>query len=128
MGFRARLSEDGTALHYELVYAGLEGSIAQAHIHIGQAGANGGIAVWLCSNLASPPTPAGVQARPASPGRVTGMITASDVVAVTAQGVSAGEFSALVSALRRGLACANVHTTTSPGGEIRSQLDHSGHN
>ena len=127
-GFRARLSDDGTALHYELAYADLEGSIAQAHIHIGQAGANGGIAVWLCSNLASPPTPAGVQACPASPGRVTGVITASDVVAVTAQGVSAGEFSALVSALRRGLAYANVHTSTSPGGEIRSQLDHSGHN
>lgn len=127
-GFQARLSDDGSTLHYELVYADLEGSITQAHIHIGQAGANGGIAVWLCSNLASPPTPAGVQACPPSPGRITGMITSSDVVALTAQGVAAGELSAVVSALRRGLAYANVHTSTSPGGEIRSQLDHAGHN
>lgn len=127
-GFQARLSDDGTTLYYELAYADLEGSITQAHIHIGQAGANGSIVVWLCSNLASPPTPAGVQACPASPGGVSGTITASNVVAVTSQGVSAGEFSAVVSALRSGLAYVNVHTSTSPGGEIRSQLDHSGHN
>lgn len=59
---------------------------------------------------------------------ISGTITASNVVAVTSQGVSAGEFSAVVSALRRGLAYVNVHTSTSPGGEIRSQLGHSGHN
>ena len=126
-GFIARLSNDGTALEYELGYDGLEGSVSQAHIHIGQSGANGGIAVWLCSNLASPPTPAGVQACPAS-GTITGTITAADVVAIGAQSLAAGDFDALVGALNRGLAYANVHTSTSPGGEIRSQLDHSGHN
>lgn len=126
-GFIARLNADGTALDYELSYDGLEGSVTQAHIHIGQSGANGGIAVWLCSNLASPPTPAGVQACPAS-GTITGTISASDVVAIATQSVAAGDFEAVVSALNRGLAYANVHTNTSPGGEIRSQLDHSGHN
>lgn len=127
-GFRARLSPDGTALEYELAYDGLESSVTQAHIHIGQGGANGGVAVWLCSNLPSPPTPAGVQACPAPPAHISGVITAADVVGPLAQGVSPNEFDALVTALRRGHAYANVHTSNSPGGEIRSQLDHSGHN
>lgn len=127
-GFRARLSPDGTSLEYELDYADLEGTVTQAHIHIGQAGANGGIAVWLCSNLASPPTPAGVQACPAPPAHITGVITSADVVGPFAQGVSPNEFEAIVTALQAGLAYANVHTSMSPGGEIRSQLDHSGHN
>lgn len=123
-GFRAWLSPDGTSLQYELAYDGLEGSVAQAHIHIGQSGANGGIAVWLCSNLGTP----GVQVCPPPPAHISGVITAADVIGPVAQGVSPNEFDALVTALRRGLAYANVHTSTSPGGEIRSQLDHSGHN
>jgi CHRD domain-containing protein len=40
----------------------------------------------------------------------------------TGQGVSASEFSEVLNALRRGLAYANVHSTMSPGGEIRGQL------
>ena len=127
-GFQARLSDDGTSLQYRLAYADLEGDVTQAHIHIGQRGANGGVAVWLCSNLDSPPTPAGVQACPDPPALITGTITADHVVGPLSQGVSPGEFEAIVAALRRGLAYANVHTSTSPGGEIRSQLDHSGHN
>lgn len=128
-GFRARLSPDGTSLEYELDYADLEGSVTQAHIHIGQAGANGGIAVWLCSNLGyGSPTPPGVQPCPAPPAHITGVITSADVVGPLSQGVSPNEFEAIVDALQRGLAYANVHTSTSPGGEIRSQLDHSGHN
>ena len=128
-GFRAKLSPDGKALYYELAYADLEGNVTQAHIHIGQAGANGGISVWLCSNLGyGSPTPPGVQPCPAPPAHISGVITAADVVGPVSQGVAAGEFEALVAALQHGLAYANVHTSTSPSGEIRSQLDHSGHN
>lgn len=123
--FRARLSADGTWLEYELDYAGLN-NVSMAHIHIGQAGANGGVSAWLCSNVAT--SPAGVQACPPSPAHISGVIRASDVVGPVSQGVAAGEFAKLVAALRSGLAYANVHTGTSPGGEIRSQLDHSGHN
>lgn len=121
-GFRARLTPDGTALAYELSYTGLEGNVAQAHIHFGQGSVNGGIAVWLCSNLASPPTPAGVQSCPASPARITGLITSAEVVGPGAQGIAAGEFAELVAALRNGVAYANVHSSKFPGGEVRSQV------
>ena len=123
--FRARLAPDGSWLEYELDYDGLS-SVTMAHIHIGQAGANGGVSAWLCSNVAT--SPPGVQACPASPAHISGVIRASDVVGPVPQGVSPGEFEKLVAALRAGLAYANVHTTASPGGAIRSQLDHSGHN
>ncbi|WP_363797185.1 CHRD domain-containing protein [Lysobacter firmicutimachus] len=120
-GFRARIG-DGGAIHYELSYSDLEGAVTQAHIHLGQRGVNGGIAVWLCSNLASPPTPPGVQACPAPPARITGTILPADVVGPAGQGIAAGEFEELVRALRQGNAYANVHTSKFPGGEVRSQL------
>jgi hypothetical protein len=45
------------------------------------------------------------------------------VVAITTQEVPAGAFDELLEALRTpGLAYVNVHTTNSPGGEIRGQV------
>jgi hypothetical protein len=123
--FRARISKDGGAIWYELAYADLEGSVTQAHIHIGQAGVNGGIAAFLCTNLGNGPV--GTQACPAPPARITGVITAADVIGPSAQGVAAGEFDALLEALREGVAYANVHSTLWPGGEIRSQLGRHDH-
>ena len=58
--FEAELSNDGTSISYRLSYAGLEGSVLQAHIHVGQKLVNGGISVFLCTNLGN--GPAGTQA------------------------------------------------------------------
>jgi hypothetical protein len=120
--FRARIANDGGAIYYELAYAALEGTVTQAHIHIGQKDVNGGIAIFLCSNLGN--GPAGTQACPAAPARITGVITATDVIGPAAQGVTAGELDEVIQALREGVAYANVHSTLFPGGEIRSQLGH----
>ena len=120
--FRARISNDGDAIHYELAYDRLEGTVTQAHIHIGQKSVNGGIAAFLCSNLGN--GPAGTQACPAPPARITGVITAANVIGPGAQGVAAGELDEVIEALRDGVAYANVHSTLWPGGEIRSQLGH----
>lgn len=117
--FFARISEDGGAISFELSYDALEGDVTQAHIHIGQAGANGGVAMFLCSNLGTP----GVQACPAPPATVSGMLTAADVIGPTGQGIAAGEFAEVVAAIRAGVAYANVHSTKFPGGEIRAQVD-----
>ena len=121
---RATVFGDASAVLYELTYSGLEGTATQAHIHFGQRDVNGGIAVWLCSNLASPPTPPGVQPCPAQAGTVTGTITAAQVVGPAGQGIAPGEFAAFIEALRDGLTYVNVNSTLVPGGEIRSQLGH----
>jgi CHRD domain len=130
--FSATINKEGTEIAYKLRYADLEGTVTQAHIHVGPVQNTGGISVWLCSNLTSPPTPAGVQACPPSEGgaEIEGVITSADVVGPTAQGFDPGEFAELLEAMRAGLTYVNVHSTRIPGGEIRSQIspgDHGGH-
>lgn len=127
---RARITDDQTGgrisfegrIQYELSYANLEGNVTQAHIHLGQPSVNGGISVWLCSNLASPPTPAGTQPCPASPATLFGSFTAANVVGPAAQGLAPGEFAELVRAMRAGKTYVNVHTDKFPGGEVRSLI------
>jgi hypothetical protein len=120
--FKARIHSD--SIEYTLRYEDLEGSITQAHIHIGQRLANGGISVWLCGNPSPTVTPpAGTQTCPPSPATITGTITADNVVGPAAQGIAAGEFDELVDAIRDGLTYANVHSTLAPGGEMRGQLN-----
>jgi len=117
--FRVKISKSGS-IEYELEYSGIEGNIAQAHIHFAQTGVNGSIVVFLCTNLGN--GPAGTQLCPPSPGGVTGTITATDVLD-SGTGIEAGEFDALVEALREGVAYVNVHSDLFPGGEIRGQID-----
>lgn len=125
--FRARINTGDTSISYQLWYTDLEAPVTQAHIHLGQEDVNGGISVWLCSNLASPPTPAGVQPCPASPGTIFGTIVPNDVVGPTAQGIAPGEFAELIKELRKGNTYVNVHTTKFTGGEIRQQINHEEH-
>jgi CHRD domain len=119
--FSAQISHDETEIAYELSYSGLEGNVTQAHIHIGQAGVNGGVSVFLCGTAVSPGPP-GTQTCPQS-GTVTGTLTASNVIGPAGQGVSAGEFAELVRAIRAGATYANVHSSKFPGGEVRAQID-----
>lgn len=121
--FHARIDRSEKRIFYRLAYEDLEGSVTQAHIHFGGRHQSGGITVWLCSNLASPPTPAGTQACPLPSGRVSGVIDAADVVGPADQGIAPGEFAELVDAVRAGVTYANVHTRKYPAGEIRAQLD-----
>jgi CHRD domain len=124
--FNATISSD--RVDYELQYENLEGNISQAHIHIGQRLANGGIAVWLCGT-ATIPGPVGTPTCPPSPGTVTDSFTAADVVGTAgAQGIAAGEFDELVDAIRDGFTYANVHSSLSPGGEMRGQLNNDDRN
>jgi hypothetical protein len=101
---------------------GLQGDVLQAHIHVGQSGVNGGIAVFLCSNLNN--GPAGTQACPPPPATISGTADADDVLAVAGQGLPAGDFQRFAAALRNGVTYANVHSSLFQGGEIRGQLPH----
>jgi hypothetical protein len=130
--FRARISRDETEIRYELSYSNLEGDVQQSHIHFGQKGVNGGITVFLCTNLNN--GPAGTQLCPPAPATITGTITAADVspnIPATAgartQGIDTGELAELIKAIRAGATYVNVHSTKWPGGEIRAQINDSDH-
>ena len=119
--FNARISKDESRIDWELSYSDLEGAVQQAHIHIGQTGVNGGIMVFLCTNLGN--GPAGTQPCPAPPATISGTLVAADVVGPAAQGIAVGELDEVIAAIRAGASYVNVHSTTFPGGEIRSQID-----
>ena len=67
--------------------------------------------------------PVTVPACTASPAVVVGSFDASDILAIPAQGLAAGDLNALIAAFNAGLLYANVHTTSFTGGEIRGQFD-----
>jgi CHRD domain-containing protein len=125
--FRADVAKDGRSIAWQLRYGGLEGAVQQSHIHFGQLSVNGGISVFLCTNLNN--GPAGTQACPQS-GTIRGTITPADVspaIAATAgartQGIDTGEWDELMRAIDAGKAYANIHSVRWPGGEIRAQLN-----
>lgn len=117
---RLQIFPDNNAIHYELTYSALEADATQSHIHFGQMAVSGGVSVFLCTNLGN--GPAGTQACPARGGTISGMITPASVVGPTGQGISAGEFAALLEALRSDVTYVNVHSTLWPLGEIRGQI------
>lgn len=116
--FRAFIDRQAGVIRYELSYRDTGSAVTQAHIHLGQTGVNGGVMVFLCTNLGNSAT---APACPAAQGVVTGSISASDVIGPGGQGVDAGEFDELLDAIRSGVTYVNVHTTTYPGGELRGQ-------
>jgi hypothetical protein len=126
--FQLQINAARNSISYQLSYSGLSSHVTQAHIHIGQRGANGGIIVFLCDNTGK--APSGTPACPDS-GTVSGTLTAVDVnppnnpEPTTTQGIPQGDFAGLLAAIEGGVAYANIHTTNSPSGEIRGQLESS---
>ena len=127
--FNARISNDGSRIDWQLSYSDLEGAVQQSHIHIGNVGVNGGISVFLCTNLGN--GPAGTQPCPAPPAVISGTIVAADVspnIPATQgarnQGLGTGEMDELLKAMRAGATYVNLHSTTWSGGEVRSQIQH----
>jgi hypothetical protein len=116
------ISRDGQSMSYTLTYSGFNTNVRFAHIHIGRPAINGGVMVFLCTNETPP---VGVPTPPPCPqngGTVTGTLAGANVLAVTAQGVVAGDFAEVVDALRAEAAYANVHSATFGAGEIRGQI------
>ena len=123
----ARISKDETQIDYTLTYNNFPTMVTQSHIHLGKRAVNGGVSVFLCSNLNN--GPAGTPACPNNAGAdgtfsgtVSGTLTAASVVGPTAQGIAPGEFAELVAAIRADATYANVHSTQFPGGEVRAQV------
>jgi CHRD domain-containing protein len=130
--FRAQIQDGEQSINYDLSITGLQGIVAQAHIHVAQKDVNGGIVLWLCQGTTRAPTTLAVQP-PECPqeGTVSGTLTPASVTPVATQQILANELDEVIAAIRAGKAYANVHSNLSPGGEIRGQIDadddHGGH-
>jgi hypothetical protein len=115
---------------FTLTYDFGEGTVLnEAHLHIANPGNNGGIVVFLCSNLGNTPVGAQVRECPPSPGPVSGEIIAADVQAVVdgeppaaTQIIGAGDLEGLKILIQQGAVYANVHTQAHASGEIRGQF------
>jgi len=115
------LSDDGNSIDYRLIASNIE-NVVQAHIHLGRAGMNGNIVVFLYGAV------------PPNGGRQNGVLATGTIRARNLINDLAGRpLSDLVDAMRSGGAYVNVHTNDGiaptdtgpgdfPGGEIRAQI------
>src|SRR4030095_11967630 len=65
---------------YTETYSGLQGTVTQSHIHVGQLGVNGSIVIFLCQTAANP-DPTGLAPQCPHQGTVSGTITTANVIA-----------------------------------------------
>jgi hypothetical protein len=117
--FVATINDKDQVISYRLSWTDLPTNVIQAHIHLGGRAQSGGVIVFLCGGG---PVDAPAPACPAGNASVTGTITPANVIGPVGQGIAAGEFAELVTALRAGATYVNIHTTERPGGEIRGQI------
>ncbi len=85
-------------------------AISASHIHLGPRGVNGPVFLFLFNS----------STQGTFPGRVTGTLTAADLIAQDTRGLST--FDDAIAAVLGGRTYANLHTTLAPGGEIRGQI------
>src|SRR5205823_5127562 len=76
--FTATVAPDGEVIVYTETYSGLQGSVTQSHIHVGQLGVNGSVVIFLCQT-ATNPDPTGLAPQCPQEGTVSGTITAANV-------------------------------------------------
>ena len=129
--FRAEISKDGDEIEYTLSFKNLEGDIRQSHIHIAPEQNTGPIVLWLCQTAANA-APAGTnppQCFNALAGEsprnntVSGVLRASDVIPQLTNGIPANELAEVLALINAGKSYVNIHSSMSPAGEIRSQID-----
>src|SRR4030095_3839719 len=97
-----KIDKQNQTIEYELTYSFPDAAatpivgtqfVNQAHLHFGQKHTTGGITVWLCQSDDNP-APAAAAAAPPCPspsGTVTGTIVPAQVLALTGQGLPAGD-------------------------------------
>jgi hypothetical protein len=114
-----RIASDEGSIDFELTYEGIEGgAVTAAHIHVGQHSVNGGVSAFFCGGGGRPACPS-----PGTTEPITGTILPANVLGPGGpQQVPPGALDELIAAIRAGATYVNVHSTISPGGEIRGQV------
>jgi hypothetical protein len=103
-----RVVRHETAVRYRLEINDIQ-NVSVAHIHLGAAGVNGPVVVFLYGPV-SPPVSGDVEVR--------GRFTEADFVGP----MKGRPMADLLAAIRGGGAYVNAHTTAHPAGEIRGQI------
>lgn len=114
--FFATINNGAQTISFKLTFNNLSSDASTATISFAQRGVNGGVVVFLCGGGSAAACPSGTS------GTLTGTITASDIVAVTAQGVAAGSFQDLIDVIASGDGYVNISTADFPNGEVRGQI------
>ena len=126
------IDESARTIDYTLTYSGLQADITQSHIHVAQKAVNGSIVLWLCKTAGTQPSDPAVSAlTPFCPdpraGTVTGTLRDANALGTVSpasgQQLAAGNLDDSLIAIEQGKAYGNIHTTVSPGGEIRGQIN-----
>lgn len=109
------VSSDQTSLNVTLNFSKLLGVAQSASLYLASPATTGGAVALICGGTA-----------PACPttadGTATIALSASDILAIPAQGLAAGDVSSVIQALANGAIYVNVVTTKFPNGEIRGQF------
>jgi hypothetical protein len=118
---RAWFTYDGHVVHYRIKMLSPITGAFMGHIHLGAAGSNGGIVVWLFGD-ASLGTGNPTVDFDGNDWVAMGEITDGDLV----NALAGHPLSDLVDHLADGSAYVNLHTRAKPGGEIRAQVEVNG--
>jgi hypothetical protein len=105
---------------FSLTFSGLSSPLTVSHLHFAPTKVSGGVMIFLCGGGNQPACPA------ATSGTITGTITAANVTGPGGQGITAGDLTSALAAVRSELSYANMHTTMFPGGEIRGNVQRGG--
>lgn len=125
------INESARTIDYVLTYSDLQADITQSHIHVAQKSVNGAIVLWLCQTVGTPAPSAVANITPfcvaGRSGTVTGTLRDANALANATQQLAANSLDDALVAIEAGKAYGNVHTTVSPGGEIRGQVNSKKH-
>jgi len=111
----ASVSSDQKSISLTLKFSNLVGVAKSASLYLGLPLTVGGPVAPICGGtMPACPTTAS--------GSVTATIQASDIAAIAAQGLAAGDLATVLTSLMHGELYVNVITDKFPNGEIRGQL------
>ena len=107
------VSPEGSRIAYTISVHDL-GDITMAHIHLGTAGKNGPVVVWLYPSSGKPKL---------IPGQDNGELATGEITAASLRGPEKDKpLSVLVKAIQAGDAYVNIHTALHKAGEVRGQI------